>query len=117
MVGINTDVCRNMQRFFYYEKNNTKEVVEILEQLLVNYPKKVYWQHLSAMHGDLKDESKQLAAMETAYVQGMLEKEKTQLLIQRKGQEQLLEETQGKEQVYQSLIAQSRKQEEVTLKF
>ncbi len=66
----------NMQRFFYYEKNNTKKVVEILEQLLVNYPKKVYWQHLSAMHGDLKDESKQLAAMETAYVQGMLEKEK-----------------------------------------
>lgn len=66
----------NMQRFFYYEKNNTKKVVEILEELLIHYPKKVYWQHLSAMHGDLKDESKQLAAMETAYVQGMLEKEK-----------------------------------------
>lgn len=66
----------NMQRFFYYEKNNTKEVVKILEQLLTYYPKKVYWQHLSAMYGDLKDESKQLAAMETAYVQGMLEKDK-----------------------------------------
>jgi tetratricopeptide (TPR) repeat protein len=65
-----------MQRFFYYEQNKTKKVIEILEKLLTHYPKKVYWQHLSAMHGDLKDESKQLAAMETAYVQGMLEKDK-----------------------------------------
>jgi hypothetical protein len=65
-----------LQRFLYYEENNYKKVVSILEELLVHYPKKSYWVQLSAMHAELKNESKQLAAMETAYVQGMLAGEK-----------------------------------------
>lgn len=65
-----------LQRFLYYEKNNYKKVVEILDELLVHYPKKQYWMQMSAMQAELKSDSKQLAAMETAYVQGMLEKEK-----------------------------------------
>lgn len=65
-----------LQRFLYYEKNNYKQVVAILNELLVHYPKKQYWMQLSAMQSELKSDSKQLAAMETAYVQGMLEKEK-----------------------------------------
>ncbi len=65
-----------LQRFLYYEKENFKKVVSILNELLLHYPKKQYWVQLSAMYSELKSESKQLAAMETAYVQGMLDKER-----------------------------------------
>lgn len=65
-----------LQRFLYYDKENYKKVVEILDELLLHYPKKQYWVQLSAMYSELKSDSKQLAAMETAYVQGMLNKEK-----------------------------------------
>lgn len=65
-----------LQRFLYYEKENFRKVTEILDELLTHYPKKQYWVQLSAMQAELKNESKQLSAMETAYVQGMLEKEK-----------------------------------------
>jgi tetratricopeptide (TPR) repeat protein len=64
-----------LQRFLYYEKENYSKVVEILDELLVHYPKKSYWIQLSAMYGELQDESKQLAALETAYVQKMLTNE------------------------------------------
>lgn len=65
-----------LQRFLYYEQNNYKKVVEILDELLLHYPKKQYWMQLSGMYSELKDDSRQLSAMETAYVQGMLQKEK-----------------------------------------
>jgi hypothetical protein len=65
-----------LQRFLYYEKGNYKQVVKILNELLVHYPKKQYWMQLSGMYSELKNEKQQLNAMETAYVQGMLDKEK-----------------------------------------
>ncbi|MGK0498486.1 MAG: hypothetical protein ACJAYG_000115 [Oceanicoccus sp.] len=65
-----------LQRYLYYEKENYRRVVDILNELLVYYPKKQYWMQLSGMYSELKDEKNQLNAMETAYVQGMLEKEK-----------------------------------------
>lgn len=64
-----------LQSFLYYEKNNYKKVVEILQEMLRYYPSKKYWVQLSAMYSELKDEKHQLAAMDTAYVQGMLERE------------------------------------------
>ena len=45
-----------------------------MEELLKYYPKKDYWVQLSHMYGEQKKESKQLAAMDTAYVQDMLTK-------------------------------------------
>jgi tetratricopeptide (TPR) repeat protein len=65
-----------LQRFLYYEKENFKKVVEILNELLVYYPNKQYWVQLSAMQAELKNDKRQLAAMETAYVQGMLTNER-----------------------------------------
>ncbi|MFA7555966.1 MAG: hypothetical protein WCY88_17110 [Spongiibacteraceae bacterium] len=65
-----------LQRFLYYEKENYRKVVEILNELLTHYPKKQYWLQLSGMYSELKDERQQLNAMETAYVQGMLDQEK-----------------------------------------
>ncbi len=64
----------NLARFLYFEKGNIGKTVEILEELLTHYPKKQYWVQASHMYGEQKKEKRQLAAMETAYVQGMLDK-------------------------------------------
>ena len=59
-------------RAAYYEMENYQEVKDILEILVVNWPKKEYWTQLSAMYGELKSERKQLAAYESAYDQDLL---------------------------------------------
>lgn len=59
-------------RAAYYELEDFKKVKDILEVLVVNWPKKEYWTQLSAMYGELKSERKQLAAYESAYDQGLL---------------------------------------------
>lgn len=64
----------NLARFLYFEKGATNKTVEVLEELLTHYPKKQYWVQISHMYGEQKKESQQLSAMETAYVQGMLDK-------------------------------------------
>lgn len=56
----------------YYEINNLKKVTEILEILVVNWPKKDYWTMLSGMYGELNKEKRQLATYEAAYDQGLL---------------------------------------------
>ncbi len=64
----------NLARFLYFEKGDIKSTVRVLEELLTHYPKKQYWVQLSHMYGEQKKDKEQLAAMETAYVQGMLDK-------------------------------------------
>jgi tetratricopeptide (TPR) repeat protein len=64
----------NLARFLYFEKNDVNKTVDVLEELLKYYPKKQYWVQISHMYGEQKKEKQQLAAMETAYVQGMLDK-------------------------------------------
>ena len=65
----------NLARFLYQEKNQMAEATEVLENLILYYPKKQYWVQLSFMYSEQNMEPKQLAAMDTAYVQGMLEKD------------------------------------------
>lgn len=64
----------NLARFLYFEKNDVNKTVGVLEELLKYYPKKQYWVQISHMYGEQKKETQQLAAMETAYVQSMLDK-------------------------------------------
>ena len=64
----------NLARFLYFEKGDITNTVRVLEELLKHYPDKQYWVQLSHMYGEQKRDSKQLAAMETAYVQDMLDK-------------------------------------------
>ena len=64
----------NLARFLYFEKDDVNNTVKTLETLLQYYPKKQYWVQLSHMYGEQKKETDQLSAMETAYVQGMLDK-------------------------------------------
>jgi tetratricopeptide (TPR) repeat protein len=71
----------NLARYLYFEKNDTKNTVAVLEELLKYYPKKEYWVQISHMYGEQKKESQQLAAMETAYVQNMLDKDNEQVTM------------------------------------
>jgi len=64
----------NLARFLYFEKGDIPNTVATLEELLRNYPKKQYWVQLSSMYGEQKKDADQVAAMETAYVQNMLDK-------------------------------------------
>jgi len=64
----------NLARFLYFEKGDVNNTVRVLEELLKHYPDKQYWVQLSHMYGEQKKDSQQLAAMETAYVQNMLDK-------------------------------------------
>ena len=71
----------NLARFLYFEKNDINKTVDILEELLKYYPKKQYWVQVSHMYGEQKKESEQLSAMETAYVQDMLDKGSEQVTM------------------------------------
>lgn len=61
-------------RVAYYEQGNIPKVVEILETLVVNWPKKEYWTMLSGMYGELNQDQRQLGAYEAAYDQGLLDR-------------------------------------------
>ncbi|MEP1471222.1 MAG: tetratricopeptide repeat protein [Halieaceae bacterium] len=71
----------NLARFLYFDKNDINNSVRVLEELLVHYPKKQYWVQISHMYGEQKKESEQLSAMETAYVQDMLDKGSEQVTM------------------------------------
>ncbi|MEP5765732.1 MAG: hypothetical protein ABJ308_14145 [Halieaceae bacterium] len=71
----------SLLRFLYFENNNIPMTIATLEEMIAFYPKKQYWVQLSHMYGEAKDERKQLAAMETAYVQDMLVKDREQITM------------------------------------
>ena len=64
----------NLARFLYFDKGDTDNALATLTVLLKYYPKKQYWVQASHLYGEKKDDAKQLAMMETAYEQGMLDK-------------------------------------------
>lgn len=59
-------------RVGYYETQNMRKVLEVLETLVTRWPKKEYWVQLSAIYGELDQSRRQLAAYEAAYDQGLL---------------------------------------------
>lgn len=71
----------NLARFLYFEKDDTARTIEMLELLLTHYPKKDYWVQLSHMYGEQNKESEQLAAMDTVYIQDLLEQGSEQVTM------------------------------------
>lgn len=71
----------SLARFLYFEKDDMVNTVAMLEEMIVHYPKKQYWVQLSHMYGEIKKEKAALAAMETAYVQDMLIKDREQITM------------------------------------
>jgi len=64
----------NLARFLYFDKDDFDSALDVLNTLLIYYPKKQYWVQASHLYGEKKDEPRQLALMETAYEQGFLDK-------------------------------------------
>ncbi len=61
-------------RAAYFELEQMDNVKEILERLVIEWSKKEYWTQLSAFYGQDKQEKEQMAAYQTAYHEGFLEK-------------------------------------------
>jgi len=61
-----------LQRANYYELKQPKNVVKVIENLVKYYEKPKYWIQLAGMYGEVGEENKQLAVMESAYQAGYL---------------------------------------------
>ncbi len=59
-------------RYLYFEKENWPKVIQILEILVQDFPKREYWLQLAGMYGQQDMEKKQLYAMEAASVGNFL---------------------------------------------
>lgn len=60
-------------RAIHYSQENYARLRDVLKDLIASYPKREYWSQLSAVYGELGERKKQLATMESAYDQGLLE--------------------------------------------
>lgn len=61
-------------RVLYYELERWDKVMEVLEVLVRDFPKKEYWVQLSGVYGQEGYEDKQLGALLAAYYQGYLDR-------------------------------------------
>ena len=64
----------NLARFIYFDRNEYREALDILDILIMYYPKKSYWLQASALYSELGDEPRQLAMLEVSYEQGLLDR-------------------------------------------
>lgn len=62
-----------LQRAIYYEMKQPEKVKEVLIKLVKLFNESKYWIQLAGMYGELGEERKQLAIMESAYQQGYVE--------------------------------------------
>lgn len=63
-----------LQRAVYFELGQTANVAKVLEAMVRYYNKSEYWVQLAGVYGQLGQDAKQLAMLETAYQQGFLSK-------------------------------------------
>jgi tetratricopeptide (TPR) repeat protein len=68
-------------RVCHMELGNDPNVIEILEILVLEFPRKEYWTQLSAMYGEIGDGRKQLATYELAYHLGYLDQDREIVLL------------------------------------
>lgn len=62
-------------QYVYAEKQQYSKQVDVLEVLVNRWPKRNYWLALMGAYAELGQDKKQLAAMDAAYIQGMLDQE------------------------------------------
>ena len=65
----------NLLVALYNENERIEDMLPLFEELVRFYPKKRYWTQLSGVYGELKEEKKQLSALEAAHDQRLLDKE------------------------------------------
>ena len=71
----------NLARFIHFDRDNFREALDILEILIMYYPKKQYWVQASHLYGEEKDEARQLALLEATYEQNLLDRSQDIVLI------------------------------------
>lgn len=64
-----------VERAVYYQNKDFKSMERTLKDLITLYPKPQYWVQLGAVYNELGTPEKELSVIETAYEQGLLEKE------------------------------------------
>ena len=64
-----------MLQFLYFDQENWPKVIEVLEILVKDYPKRVYWVNLASVYGEAGYPEKQVWTMEAAHVAGYLTQE------------------------------------------
>ena len=74
-VGIGRESWYSLLAAMYYSLENFTKVTEILEFLIIRWPRPQYWSQLGAMYSLMEEEEKQLAVMDVGYRLGFLEKE------------------------------------------
>jgi len=62
--------------YLYFEQENWDKVLEILEILVRDFPKRDYWIRLAGVHGQEGNEKEQIYAMQGAYTAGFLDRER-----------------------------------------
>jgi len=62
--------------YLYFEKENWPKVLEILEILVRDFPKRDYWIRLAGIHGQQGNDKEQVYAMQGAYTAGFLDRER-----------------------------------------
>lgn len=63
-----------LKRVYHYELKEYNVVADVLNELIARFPKREYWNQLSAVYGELGDNKRQLAVLELAYMQGYLDR-------------------------------------------
>jgi tetratricopeptide (TPR) repeat protein len=61
-----------VQLVLYYELSNYAKVRDILEVMIIQWPRARYWVQLSAMYSELREDEKQLAVIDVAYRLGFV---------------------------------------------
>jgi len=72
------DVLENwyqIESALYFQIEDYEKVRDVLEIMIVKWPRPAYWVQLSAMYSELKQYEEQLAVLDVAYRLGFLEKE------------------------------------------
>ena len=64
-----------MLQFLYFEQENWPKVIEILEILVKDFPKRAYWVNLASVYGETDQTDKQLWTLEAAHAGGYLDQE------------------------------------------
>lgn len=70
-----------MLRAIYYAQKDYPALADVLAVLVHEYPRREYWMQLAAVFGELGDEKRQLAALETAYEQNLFEQENDYVML------------------------------------
>ena len=71
----------NLARFIHFDRDSFAEALDILEILIMYYPKKQYWVQAAHLYGEQKDEARQLAILEATYQQNLLDKSQDLVLL------------------------------------